>query len=186
MGLVNKIKQLTLLSTEATEWLEAHIEHFEYRKNEIVLRSGRLCNYLYSVKTGIMCGYYAKEQNEVCNWIAIENDLATSYYSYISRQASYETIECLEAVTAEALSYEHTSTMYTLYPETERAGRLLLEDYYMRLEERLQGIQFRTAKERYEHLLLKRPEIVQRAPLGKVASYLGMKQETLSRIRAGK
>ena len=89
-------------------------------------------------------------------------------------------------MTAEALSYEHISTMYTLYPETERAGRLLLEDYYMRLEERLLGIQFRTAKERYDHLLLKRPEIVQRAPLGKVASYLGMKQETLSRIRAEK
>ena len=67
MGLVTKIKQLTLLSTEATEWLEAHIEHFEYRKNEIVLRRGRLCNYLYSIESGMMCGYYAKDQNEVCN-----------------------------------------------------------------------------------------------------------------------
>jgi hypothetical protein len=89
-------------------------------------------------------------------------------------------------VSAEALSYEHISAMYTLYPETERAGRLLLENYYLRLEERLMWIQFRTARERYDNLLLKRPEIVQRAPLGKVASYLGMKQETLSRIRAGK
>ena len=186
MGLVTKIKQLTLLSNEAAEWLEAQIEHFEYRKNEIVLRNGRLCNYLYSIEAGMMCGYYNKDGKEVCNWIATENDLATSYYSYISRQTSYETIECLEAVSAEALSYEHISAMYTLYPETERAGRLLLEDYYMRLEERLLGIQFRTAKERYDNLLLKRPEIVQRTPLGKVASYLGMKQETLSRIRAGK
>jgi len=73
-----------------------------------------------------------------------------------------------------------------LFPETERAGRLILEEYYARLEERLISIQFKSAKERYLTLLKNRPEIIQRAPLGRIASYLGMKQETLSRIRAEK
>jgi CRP-like cAMP-binding protein len=76
--------------------------------------------------------------------------------------------------------------MYLKFPASERTGRLILEDYYARLEERLISLQFKSAKERYAQLLEKRSDIILRAPLGRIASYLGMKQETLSRIRAGK
>ena len=86
----------------------------------------------------------------------------------------------------QAISYEKINTLYKLFPESERAGRLILEDYYSRLEERLISIQFKSAKERYDTLFEKRSEIIKRAPLGRIATYLGMKQETLSRIRAGK
>jgi hypothetical protein len=76
--------------------------------------------------------------------------------------------------------------LYKRFPETEKAGRLILKNYYSRLEERLISIQFKTAKERYDILFNKRPEVFNRAPLGKIATYLGMKQETLSRLRSGK
>ena len=74
--------------------------------------------------------------------------------------------------------------MYQLFPESERAGRLLLEDYYTRLEEHLIAMRSKSAKERYQLLSQKRPDIIRYAPLGKIASYLGMSQETLSRIRS--
>jgi len=148
-----------------------------------VLRSGKICNHLFYVRKGLMRGYYLLEEKEVTNWIASEHDFCTSYYGFILHAASYETIECLEATEVEALSFDVVQQLYALFPETERAGRLILEEYYLRLEERLISIQFKSARERYEQLLKLRPELVRRAPLGAIASYLGMTQETLSRIR---
>lgn len=184
MALVSKIQELTVLSAEAEHWLKQNLETFQFKKNELVLQEGRCCNYLFYITKGLACGYYHLEDHEVCNWIALEKDFATSYYSFISRQNSFESILCLEEVEVQAISYDKLQIMYVLYPESERAGRLILEDYYLRLEERLHSIQFKSAKERYDTLLKKRPEVLLRAPLGRVASYLGIKQETLSRIRA--
>lgn len=158
--------------------------HFSFKKNEEVLRSGKVCNHLFFINSGMMRGYYLLENKEVSNWLAVEGDFCTSYYSFITRGASYETLECLENCKAEAISYNLLNDVYKLYPETERAGRLILEDYYSRLEERMMSIQFKSARERYEQLFLNRQEIIKRAPLGCIASYLGISQETLSRIRA--
>ncbi len=186
MGLVSKIQTLTGLSPEAVSWLSQALEEFTFKKNELVLNEGKPCNYLYYINKGMLTGYYHLPNHEVCNWFALENDFATSYYSFISRQPSYEIINSIENTSVQAISFSKLNELYQLFPETERAGRLILEDYYSRLEERLISIQFKSAKERYLKLLKNRPEIIQRAPLGRIASYLGMKQETLSRIRAEK
>jgi CRP-like cAMP-binding protein len=186
MGLVSKTNELTRLSFSAEKWLTENIEYFSFKKNDKVLKEGKVCSYLYYVNSGMIGGYYLSGNKEVCNWIASENDFATAYYSFISNQPSHETIECFEDCTLQALSYSKLNEMYELFPESERAGRLILEEYYSRLEERLISIQFKSARERYETLRNIKPEIIKRAPLGRIATYLGMEQETLSRIRAEK
>jgi CRP-like cAMP-binding protein len=82
------------------------------------------------------------------------------------------------------IPYSHLQQLYNDFPETERIGRILTENYYVKLEGRLMSLQFTSAKERYELLMTNNPSIIQRAPLGYIASYLGITQETLSRIRA--
>ncbi|MFN7312975.1 MAG: Crp/Fnr family transcriptional regulator [Bacteroidota bacterium] len=184
MGLIHHLQQLTTISNGAIDWLKQHTEEFTFKKNEIILPEGKTCNHLYYVVNGLVGSYYVIEDHEVCNWIAMEEDMATCYYSFISREPSYETIVAFEPTTLHAVSYHTIQALYNQFPETERAGRLILENYYSRLEERLISIQFKSAKERYDMLFNKRPEIFNRAPLGRVATYLGMKQETLSRIRS--
>jgi len=184
MGLVSKISCLTYLSPQAEKWLNENIQSYKFSKNEVVLREGMICNALYYVNSGMLSSYYFADDREVCNWIAIENDFATSYYSFILRTPSYECIEALEDCEIQTISFEKLNEMYKQFPEAERAGRLILEEYYSRLEERLISIRFKPAKQRYDALFKQRPEIIKRAPLGKIASYLGMTQETLSRIRA--
>jgi hypothetical protein len=68
--------------------------------------------------------------------------------------------------------------------EAERLLRIAYEKYYIRLEGRFVNSQFRTAAERYEKLLTETPEIIERVPLGYIASFLGISQETLSRVRS--
>jgi CRP-like cAMP-binding protein len=184
MGLIGKIQQLIQLTPEAAAWLADNIETKSFGKNDAILRMGTVCGHMYYVCSGIIGGYYLMDGQEICNWIAIENDFATSYYSFIGRKPSVEAIECFGDTVTESLSYDKMNEMYRLFPETERAGRLLLEDYYARLEERMVSNRFVAARERYKALLSSRPDVVLRTPLGRIASYLGMKQETLSRIRA--
>lgn len=186
MSLVNHISKLTPISEYALNWIKQHTEEFIFKKNEIILNEGKVCDHLYYVVNGLVGSYYIIDDQEVCNWIAMEEDMATCYYSFISREPSYETIVAFENCTVQSISYHHIQELYKKFPETEKAGRLILENYYSRLEERLISIQFKTAKERYDVLFNKRPEIFNRAPLGKIATYLGMKQETLSRLRSGK
>lgn len=69
------------------------------------------------------------------------------------------------------------------YHEIERLVRIAYENYYIRLEERFVNAHFKTATERYSQLLQQSPHLLEKVPLGYIASYLGISQETLSRIR---
>lgn len=184
MGLVPYIGKLAILSDEAENWLTENLVEFSFKENEEILKEGQICNHLYFVKSGMLSGCYHKEENEICNWISIENDFATSFYSFISRTPSYETITSIEPSEVQAISHSKLNQLYVLFPETERAGRLILEDYYARLEERNIFIQFKPEKERYDLLLQEKAEVLERAPLAHIASYLGMNPETLSLMRA--
>lgn len=188
MGLVSKIATLTTLSVEGAQWLSDHLEERTFKKNQVILREHQVSEHLYYVKKGLLCGYYhqsARDQSkEICSWMALEDELATSYYSFISRKPSYEIIECIEPTIVQALSYAKIQELYNLFPETEKAGRMILEEYYSRIEERLYSIRFKSSQERYKTFVQTRPKLITRAPLGRVASYLGMTQETLSRVRS--
>lgn len=183
MSLIDEIVKLNKLSENALQFIQSKIETKSIKKNGELLRNGENCNYFYFVNKGILRSYYFQEDKEVTNWFALENDFATSIYSFISRNQSYENIEALEDTTLEMLSNNSLQEIYTKFPETERTGRLIIENYYISLEERIVSIQFKTAKERYDKLLAKHPGIILRAPMGAIASYLGITQETLSRIR---
>jgi CRP-like cAMP-binding protein len=94
-----------------------------------------------------------------------------------------ENIQLIEDCTLWGISHEHLQELYDKHKDIERLGRVMHERYYVRLEERFVNNHFKEARERYENLLSQSPHILQRVPLGYVASYLGITQETLSRIR---
>lgn len=186
MGLINKLSSITQLSSEAVAWLNNNVGEVSVDRGAILLREGAVCDRIYFVVQGLISGSYNVQDKEVCNWFAAENDMGTSYYSFITKSPSYEVIEALEDSVLQCLSHDSINEMYRRFPETERAGRIILEQYYARLEDRLISIQFKAAKERYQLLYAKRPEIILRAPVGKIATYLGVTPETLSRVRAEK
>ena len=183
MSLITEIIKLNKLTPEAIVFIEGRIEQHTVKKGSKLLHDGETCNYFYFVTKGILRSYYYSDSKEVTNWFALENDFATSIYSFISRNHAYEYIEALEDTEIEMLSYSALQEIYSTFPETERTGRLIIENYYINLEERVISIQFKAAKERYDRLLVRYPSIILRAPLGTIASYLGITQETLSRIR---
>ncbi len=115
-----------------------------------------------------------------------EGEIIVSVYSFFSRKPSFENIEVLDDCVLQSINWDQLQGLYKKYPEFNLTGRIITEQYYIRSEERTISLQTLNAKQRYEKLLSDYPGILQKASLGQIASYLSIKQETLSRIRAKK
>ena len=138
---------------------------------------------MYFLEQGALRGYYTLEEKEITYWFAFEQDFVTSFHSFITGEPAVENIQLLEGSVLWSISKDNLKQLLDQYHELERLLRIAYEKYYIRLEERFVNAQFKTATERYQTLLKQTPHIIERASLGHIASYLGISQETLSRIR---
>ena len=155
-------------------------------KKEILLKEGQVCNYIYFIEQGFLRSYYVNEGKEITGWFMKENDIIVSVNSFFKRLPSYENIQAIENSTLHYVHFDELQNIYKDFIEFNIIGRVLAEMYYTLSEERLYGMRSHTAEERFNFLLDKHPEIIQRAPVGYIASYLGISLETLSRLRGRK
>ncbi len=181
--LLSLIQQHHRLSAEAATAITAIAERIEANSGDFLIKEGAYCDKLFFIEQGGVRGFRNQEDQEVTFWFAFENSFVTSYYSFYSGKPSFENIQLLENSVLYALKLSDLHKLYDRFQEIERAGRLINEFYYVQLEERMFSMHFKTAKERYEQFIENNPQILQRVPLGMIASYLGITQETLSRIR---
>jgi CRP-like cAMP-binding protein len=167
----------------AIEALEAMFVQKHFAKNELLIEEGQTCRHLYFLEKGAVRGFYNIDGKDVSQWFGFENDFVTSFRSFITRTATKEYIQVVEDAVLWCVSKDQLDQLLKTYPELEKMIRLIYEQYYIRLEERYSNAHFKTATERYEDLATDFPHILQRMPLGYIASYLGISAETLSRIR---
>lgn len=154
-----------------------------FSKNEYLITEGKICRHLYFLEQGALRGFYNLDGKEITHWFAFENDFVTSFHSFITGEPAVENIQLLEGSILWSISKESLGSLLNQHHDIERLVRIAYEKYYIRLEERFVNGQFKTASERYQNLLLQTPHMIERVPLGHIASYLGISQETLSRIR---
>lgn len=174
------------LSEESREALPNYFTRVVLPKNEYLITQGRVCHQLYFLEQGCLRGYYNLEDKEITHWFGFENDFVTSFHSFITRQPAVENIQLIEGCVLWAITKDQLTALFDKHQDVERLVRIAYEKYYIRLEERFVNAQFRTAAERYQQLLEESPHILERMPLGYIAAYLGISQETLSRIRSKK
>jgi CRP-like cAMP-binding protein len=184
MSMLKHLAGIIPISKELESAINSIAKRFSVQKNSTLVKNGERCRNLYFIEKGLIRGFYYEEGKEITHWFGKENEFATSFYSFITNEPSPETIESLEDCELIQITYSGLQDLYKKFPETERIGRIITETYYIDLEERFLNIQFKSAKERYQNLLSKNPSLIQRASLGQIAAYLGITQETLSRVRS--
>jgi CRP-like cAMP-binding protein len=182
--LLTHIQNYSPLSTEAQNALQDCFEKIALPKNDFLLTEGQVCRHLYFLEKGALRGFYNLEGKEITHWFGFEKDFVTSFHSFITHKPAVENIQLLEGCILWAISKETLTELFNQFHEIERLMRIAYEKYYIRLEERFVNAQFKTASELYENLVQQTPHIIERVPLGHIASYLGISQETLSRIRS--
>ena len=172
-----------ILSPIGREQVGKVTQCLQLSKGTFLAEEGKICNRMYFLRKGYARGYHVLDGKEITYWFGFENMIFTSMQSFISQNPTRENIVLMED--SEVLYIQHTDLqeLYQHSHELEHLGRLIDEFYYVLLEERFFSYLFRSAKERYDNMVQNTPHIIKRVPLGHVASYLGITQETLSRIR---
>jgi hypothetical protein len=125
-----------------------------------------------------------RDDREVTFWFSSEGAVIVSIRSYTEQAVSYETIELLEDSSLFRLPLQALRDLYSTDIHLANWGRVMVERVWQQTEQQLIARQFRTAEERYADLLEHNPQLIQRVALGHIASYLGITQVTLSRVRA--
>lgn len=167
----------------ATFIKEAKTLHFN--KGEAIVVPGERCKYLYLVESGILRSYYYDlKGNNITHWFASEHMLITIPPSFFNSEENVFGIEALEDTKVSVFTYDDLEYMFEKSRYIERLFRTLITQIMVTLGQKVIDLQTKTALTRYKELLVNFPEIFNRASLGHIASYLGITQQSLSRLRA--
>jgi len=188
MDKFGKIKSniLPIISLTADELL-IFCNSFELKtinKNEYFLEEGQICSFIGFVNQGVLIYFkIADNGDEVTTDFAFEGDWVTNNLSRLNNVPSIINIKAIETSELLIIKQQQLSGLYTMIPQIERLGRILMEQAFLKIVAQSIDFQLLTAKERYENLLQKFPEIFQKVQLYHIANYLGIAPKSLSRIR---
>lgn len=182
--LIQTLALVSPLPEEAQEALAAVTRFRHLRKNTELLQIGNVSHHLHFIHQGLARVYYYKDDIDVTDYFAIDNQFIGAVASLFTGASSAKGIQLLEDADVYSLHIQDLEKLCARFHEVERAGRLMAIFGFLEAQARLESIQFLSARERYEELDKKYPGLLNRAPLKFVASYLGITQVSLSRIRA--
>ena len=183
-NILQNINRIYPLSGEALQLLTQQLTPEQLPKGHSLFTAGRVEHKIYFLEEGIARAYCYRDEKEITFWFGTEGDAVFSYNSYVAAKPGYEHVELLEDSLLYSIPHSDIQHLFSTNLELANWGRKLAEYELLRTEECFIGLQFQPAAERYKNLLQSNPQLIQRVQLSHIASYLGVTQVTLSRIRA--
>lgn len=152
-------------------------------KRDFLSREGTICTRICIVTKGILRSYYVKDGEQLTTYFNTEGTVATALRSYLKVVPAHENIQALTEVEMLVIEKKDLNQLFEDIPSWNKLARIVMEQLYVKMEERSISLQYDTAKERYLKFLKDFPGIIQIIPLQYIASFVGITPETLSRIR---
>lgn len=181
--LIKQLKKYGNLAPEIEAELHGKIKILKKHKGDFLLKKGQIISNLFVIEIGLVRSFYQTGQREINLWFGFENMILGSVIPLYFNQPSIENIQFLEDTILYYISQDDLESFYKSSQEMNTIGRKIAEEYCAILEERSFTLQTQTADQRYHWFLKNQPEALQRISLGHISSYLGISQETLSRVR---
>ena len=180
--LVFFLSKHTSLSSELIDIIVKTSDIRSYKKGTVLLREGELSNECYLILKGCIRSYLIKNGEEIIIEFYTEEQ-PVSPINFGNKLPSKHYLECIEDTVACVGTPEGENEMFRKYPQVESACRIIGESIMVSYQSSFADYRTASAEERYLKLLKERPELIQRVPQYQLASYLGIKPESLSRIR---
>jgi CRP-like cAMP-binding protein len=171
------------MTHEELDILESVLVPMKFPKGEKILGEGDICRNIYWVVKGLVRQYYYKNKKEVTEYMAVENTVVMSIESLFREKPSLQVIQALEPTIVYALPKMELEAVAMRSVNIQILYRKILEESLIISQQRADMLRFESAQDRYQKLVKSEPQLVLRAPLVYVASYLQMTPETLSRVR---
>jgi CRP-like cAMP-binding protein len=181
--LLKNIKQFSQLSKDSLAIVIPLFSKIEYRKGDEIIRFGKPCQSLFLIGQGFCRAYNIQDGSAVNLEFFFEYETVTNKNSYLFNKPSDFTVVACEPMIVYKIDKPDLLNAIRQYPEIEIAGKRNLELIAAKQEKQLQLFRILTAKGRYEFLEKNDPDLLRRVSISQLASYLGVKRETLSRIR---
>lgn len=172
------------LSVEALHAFANILVPMKVLRGHKLVNEGEVCNSMFYVEKGMVLQYYKKNNTTVTEHISHEGDMVICIESYFLREPSKIVASTIEPSVVYGIPRE---AMETIASHSFELCKLIFKFHQRALiisQQKADVLRFETAKERYVRTMRENPEIIRRAPLHNVASFLQMTPETLSRVRA--
>jgi len=168
---------------EEADALRNILKEKKLKRKEYLLREGQVCNYATFISKGCLRYYYLVNGEESTGQFFFENGWYADYESFLSGEPSSQNIQALEDCSLYLIYRRDLEALFSRHPVFEKFGRLMAERAVLGLKKKNEFLTLQSHEERYLQLINDRPKVIQRVSLKYIASYLGMKPESLSRIR---
>lgn len=177
---------LSNFSDEIKAEFSAILTKVDLPKGSILNIPGRKTDKIYLVESGLITTSCLLDGKEVGTGFYAEGNIGGDIISFLTGHRSQAIVRTVEPSTVYILEKKEFDLILRKYPETEIICRLLYKSVILTQQFRIENLIYRTSIDKYKWLLKKYPTIVHRLPLGFIATYLGISQETLSRVRSQK
>lgn len=172
------------MSPTRAEQVVAQFKPMKIERNGYILKAGAVCNASHFIEKGIMRSYaYNLEGDEVTTAFYPSNSYSSDLLSFFKRTPAKEYIQAITDCETWYITYEDMQDSFHTIPEFREFGRLNIVTQYSLLKERMLSNLQEAAEKRYADLIQTHPDIAQHVPLKYIASYLGIADTSLSRIR---
>lgn len=183
-NLIQFLLNSKLVTSQTAELIAAAFAWKEIRKNEFFLKEGRPSDEYLFLELGFMRAFaHDTEGNDVTTSFYGANQVVFEVSSFFNRTISRENIQAIEDCSGWVLTYDQLNSLFHSMPEFRDFGRSVLVRGFTGLKTRVLSMITETAEQRYDNLLKNNPEIFRHASLKHIASYLGITDTSLSRIR---
>jgi len=175
------------LSAEQEDLVSNCFQPLATRRGQLLLAQGAIAKDIYFVVDGYLRIFVSDEAgNEATRFLIFEGQMGTAFPSFILQQASEAAIQSPEPAELLMLSYHNRQKLHSLIPGWESMDRVAIEKEYIAAIRRIESLITLDSKDRYKILLEEHPGMIRRLPAKTVADWLGISQETLSRLKARK
>ncbi len=181
--ILHSIKSIVSLNETEENAFVKILEVKQFKKKDFLLQEGQVCNKISFINIGCMRSFYNVEGVENTVQFFFTNSWYTDYASFLTGQPTVENMQAIEPCEVIQIKKTDLYHLYNSHPVFDRVGRMMAENAFLSISKLNQMLTNEEPEQRYLNLLSQRPELVQRIPQHYIASYLGIKPESLSRIR---
>ena len=176
-------RRYSTMTHDELDVLESILVPMKFQKGEIILKEGDICDCIYWVTKGLVRQFYYKNGKELTEYMTTENNIVMSIESLFKEEPTRQQIQALEPTILFALPKNTLEREAVRNVNIQMLYRKILEESLIISQIHADMLRFESAQERYAKLVKRSPQLVLRAPLVYIASYLQMTPETLSRVR---
>ena len=178
------VRKYSTMTHEELDTLESILVPMKFAKGEMILKEGEVCENIYYIEHGLVRQFYFKNGKQITEHLGEDRTVFMCIESLFREEATKLQVEAIEPTTVYALPKLRLEQVALHNVNIQILYRKILEESLIISQVHADLVRFETAQDRYKKMCKLSPQVILRAPLVYIASYLQMTPETLSRVRA--